>query len=212
MEDWLPGQAEFDGYLLGCGTMARYRDKILWHRTFSKEQCSRIIEAMDRYGIDALLEGEKENYTKKLSDFHTETFRKHMAIRYHREYETREEAIGHFDKLFLYADPGEGLENFRREFQEELIFIDRDYGFWEVIPVGCSKGLAMEKLAEALGIPMADTAAIGDSNNDLEMLQCAGTSIAMGNATQAIQDMADFVTTDVMADGIWNALDWLGVL
>ncbi len=78
--------------------------------------------------------------------------------------------------------------------------------------MGCSKGLAMEKLAETLGIPMADTVAIGDSSNDLEMLQRAGTSIAMGNATQNIRDMADYVTTDVTADGIWNALDWLGVL
>ncbi len=34
----------------------------------------------------------------------------------------------------------------------------------------------------------------------------------MGNATQGIRDLADYVTTDVMEDGIWNALDWLGVL
>ena len=66
----------------------------------------------------------------------------------------------------------------------------------------------MEELAEALGIPMADTVAVGDSSNDLEMLQRAGTAIAMGNATQGIRDLADYVTTDVMEDGIWNALDW----
>ena len=70
----------------------------------------------------------------------------------------------------------------------------------------------MKRLADALGISMADTVAVGDSNNDSEMLQCAGTSIAMGNAIEAIKDMADYVTTDVMEDGIWNALAWLGAI
>ena len=64
--DWLPGQADFDGYLLGCGSMARYRGEVLWHRTFSMEQGRRIMEALDRCGIDALLEGSEENYSKNL--------------------------------------------------------------------------------------------------------------------------------------------------
>ena len=210
--DWLPGQADFDGYLLGCGSMARYRGEVLWHRTFSMEQGCRIMEALDRCGIDALLEGSEENYSKNLSEIRTDVFRHHMGVRYRRKYGAWEEACGRFDKLFMYVDEDSRLDRFRQEFAEELDFIDRDRGFWEVIPTGCSKGLAMEELAEALGIPMADTVAVGDSSNDLEMLQRAGTAIAMGNATQGIRDLADYVTTDVMEDGIWNALDWLGVL
>ena len=170
------------------------------------------MEALDRCGIDALLEGSEENYSKNLSEFRTDAFRHHMGVRYRRKYGAWEEACGRFDKLFMYVDEDSRLDRFRQEFAEELDFIDRDRGFWEVIPTGCSKGLAMEELAEALGIPMADTVAVGDSSNDLEMLQRAGTAIAMGNATQGIMDLADYVTTDVMEDGIWNALDWLGVL
>ncbi len=210
--DWLPHQAEFDGYLLGCGTMAQYRGEVLWHRTFPQEQGRRIMNAMDRWGIDALLEGSEKNYTRELEEFHTGLFREHIEVRYGRTCGAWGEACGHFDKFFMYVDEGSRLEGFRRELSGELDFIDREYGFWEVTPAGCSKGLAVEKLAETLGVPMADTVAIGDSSNDLEMLQRAGTSIAMGNATRNIRDMADYVTTDVTADGIWNALDWLGVL
>ncbi len=209
---WLPAQAEFDGYLLGCGTMARYHGKILWHRSFSEEQSRRIIEALDRYGIDFLLEGSEENYIKKLAEFRSEFFRREMEVRRYREYRDREEVYGRFEKLLLYVEEQERLESFRQEFARELDFIDRDAGFWEVIPMGCSKGCAMERLADMLRIPMADTVAIGDSNNDLEMLRCAGTSIAMGNAIAPVLDMADHVTTDVTQDGIRNALDWLGVL
>ena len=59
---------------------------------------------------------------------------------------------------------------------------------------------------------MEDTVAIGDSNNDLPMLQCAHTSIAMGNSSKQVLEAADYITTDVDKDGIWNALKWLGVL
>ena len=72
---WLPQQADFDGYLLGCGTAARYRGEVLWHRTFSGEQGRRIVEALERYGMDALFEGDEENHTRKLTEFHTEFFR-----------------------------------------------------------------------------------------------------------------------------------------
>ncbi len=209
---WLPRQAEFDGYLLGCGTAARYHGEVLWHRTFSGEQGRRIVEALEWYSMDVLFEGNDENYTKKLAESHTEFFRRYMEVRYHRECGTWEEVYGRFDKFLLYTEDKGRLEGFRQEFARELSFIDREGGFWEVLPAGCSKGLAMEWLAEALGIPMADTVAVGDSNNDLEMLQRAGTGIAMGNAAQGIRDLADYVTTDVMADGIRNALDWLGVL
>ena len=209
---WLPARAEFDGYLLGCGTMARYHERILWHHSFSKEQSGRILKALDRYGIDFLLEGSEENYIKKLTEFRSDLFRREMEVRRYREYQAREEVYGRFDKLLLYAEEPERVESFRQEFARELDFIDREAGFWEVMPMGCSKGRAMERPADTLGIPMADTVAIGDSSNDLEMLRCAGTGIAMGNATAAVRAMADYVTTDVTEDGIRNALDWLGVL
>ena len=210
--NWLPKQAPFDGYLLGCGTTARYRGEVLWHRAFSKEQSRRIIASLERHGIDALLEGDEENYTKKLTELHTKTFRDHIAVRYHRECRDWEEVYGRFDKFFLYAGDRQQMADFRQEFQRELLFIDREHGFWEVMPIDCSKSLGMKRLADALGISMADTVAVGDSNNDSEMLQCAGISIAMGNAIEAIKDMADYVTTDVTEDGIWNALAWLGVI
>ncbi|MBQ2802269.1 MAG: HAD hydrolase family protein, partial [Lachnospiraceae bacterium] len=57
-----------------------------------------------------------------------------------------------------------------------------------------------------------DTVAIGDSNNDLAMLSCVNTAIAMGNATKRVLDIAHRVTTCVDEDGVWNALKWLGVI
>jgi len=44
------------------------------------------------------------------------------------------------------------------------------------------------------------------------MFEVCGTSVAMGNAHDELKHMADFVTTAVLDDGVWNAFDRLGLL
>lgn len=209
-------QVEFDGYMLGCGTMAIYHDKVLMHHTIPLDLSLRILHGLKRYKIDAIMEGSEDNYCEEPENMHTETFSKYIS-KYKEAlawkfYSSLDSAPGCFDKFFAYVDEKERMDAFRAEFEAELDFIDRENGYYEVVPKGYSKATAIQFLADALQIPLEDTVAIGDSNNDLPMLEYAKTSIAMGNSSQAVLDMADYVTTDVMEDGIWNALKWLGVL
>jgi Cof subfamily protein (haloacid dehalogenase superfamily) len=104
------------------------------------------------------------------------------------------------------------MDGMKHDLSEILDFIDREQGFYEIVPKGYSKATAIRYITEYLNIPMEDTVAIGDSNNDLPMLQYAHTSIAMGNSSKQVLEVADYITTDVDKDGIWNALKWLGVL
>ena len=53
---------------------------------------------------------------------------------------------------------------------------------------------------------------MGDSVNDIEMLQSVGHGIAMGNATSPVKEIADYVTTDIMKDGVKNALIHYGLI
>lgn len=203
--------AEFDGLLLGCGTMVVYRDKTLLHKTFDGEQAQAIIDGLRRHRVDALLEGSENNYNDSPDRIFSESFAAFLKRFEKRGYGSYAEAVGHFDKLYCYVERPEYMAGFREEFDTLLDFVDREKGFFELTPKGCSKASAMEYTAQLLGMPMGDTAAIGDSNNDVTMLACAGKSIAMGNATQTVKQLADFVTTDVEDDGILNALRWLGV-
>ncbi len=212
----ITGQVEFDGYLLGCGTMVVYHDEVLMHHRLSVELCLRIMEGLKKYNIDAILEGAEDNYCEKPKDMYTETFAAYIS-RYEEAYDGKayseiEKAPGNFDKFFAYVDDVSKMDAFRAEFEQELDFIDREKGYYEAVPKGCSKATAIQYIADALKIPMENTVAIGDSNNDLPMLEYANIAIAMGNSSQAVLEMADYVTTDVEEDGIWNALEWLGVL
>ncbi len=58
----------------------------------------------------------------------------------------------------------------------------RDLSILDILPPGCSKGVALEKWAAIRGIPPAEIMAIGDNFNDLEMLNLAGRPVVMGNS------------------------------
>ena len=75
-------------------------------------------------------------------------------------------------------------------------------------------GLDEEELLEGvghtvLGMTPQDLIAIGDNYNDLEMIELAGTGVAMGNAPEDIQRRADFVTRSNAEDGVAYALEQL---
>ena len=71
----------------------------------------------------------------------------------------------------------------------------------DLAPVGVSKASGLQLVADELGIAAGDVLAIGDGRNDIEMLQWAGRGVAMGQAVQAVQDVADAVTATVADDG-----------
>lgn len=72
---------------------------------------------------------------------------------------------------------------------------------------GASKGQALCALCEYLGIDIRDTVAFGDGSNDLDMIQFAGTGVAMANAVDELKSAADFVTLSNMECGFARALE-----
>lgn len=208
----LTKQAEFDGLIMGCGTMVVYRGETLLHETFSPKDGTQIIDGLRRYEIDACLEGTENNYRDSDDRIFTEVYRRFISHFDGFGYGSFQEAPGHFDKFYAYADRLEKMDGFCREFADKLDFVDRTGGFFEVMPKGFSKASAMDFVAGALGISMEATVAIGDSSNDIPMIKRAHLGIAMGNATEDVKKIADYVSTDISDNGIENALRWLGVL
>lgn len=76
---------------------------------------------------------------------------------------------------------------------------------FEITPAACNKALAIQRLCEHTGISLEEVACFGDGENDIPMLEECGIGIAMGNASDAVKQSADYVTSNVENDGIWNA-------
>lgn len=82
-----------------------------------------------------------------------------------------------------------------------------DVEFINILASGVSKGKALEKLAEHLKIPLGETIAVGDGTNDISLLTTAGFAVAMGNATDEVKAIADYVTLDVDHSGLAAAIE-----
>src|SRR5699024_12567417 len=63
----------------------------------------------------------------------------------------------------------------------------------DVMPAGANKGAALHHMADTLDIDIAETAAFGDYLNDYELLQEAGTAVAMDIAHPQLEDVADVI-------------------
>ena len=82
----------------------------------------------------------------------------------------------------------------------------------EVTAAGVDKGEALLTLADRLGIPRAQTLAVGDSENDRAMLEKAGVAAVMANGMPQIKALADLVTTaDCDHDGVAEVFETLGL-
>jgi Cof subfamily protein (haloacid dehalogenase superfamily) len=111
--------------------------------------------------------------------------------------------LGAFIKTLLIAHPRD-LDVVREELTPvvaehgRLVRTRRDY--LEIIPVTASKGAALARLAAHLGVSLARVVAVGDQENDLEMLREAGLGVAMPHAPELVRRAADRVAPGA-ADG-----------
>lgn len=91
----------------------------------------------------------------------------------------------------------------------ELTVVQTAPFYLEVIPRRINKGQGLRDVCSALGLQPEETIAFGDAENDIPMLRAAGIGVAMGNASQAVKDAADYITASNNADGIAAALEVL---
>ncbi|MFG6146798.1 Cof-type HAD-IIB family hydrolase [Halobacillus sp. B23F22_1] len=93
---------------------------------------------------------------------------------------------------------------------EDLTLVSSGIHNFELEHKDASKGIALEKLAAHFGFSLRDTAAIGDSPNDLSMLNVAGHRAAMANARDSVLEASDFVTKTNDDHGVAHAIShWL---
>ena len=89
----------------------------------------------------------------------------------------------------------------RARYHKEYFFVEPTY-----------KDEGIRAVMDHLKAPYRDAIVFGDSYNDLSMFTDEWTKVAMGNAVQELKERADYVTTDVDRDGIYNACAALGLI
>lgn len=110
--------------------------------------------------------------------------------------------------LILGLDPEQ-----KKRLQQKLQSIDETYVTGsspfnlEVTHINGNKGYGLKIMARHFKIPLEDTVAIGDENNDIPMFNVAGLSIAMGNAEEEVKLQSDVVTLSNDENGVAYAIE-----
>ncbi|MEZ0537802.1 Cof-type HAD-IIB family hydrolase [Caldicellulosiruptoraceae bacterium PP1] len=138
--------------------------------------------------------------------------------------EDRVEIIINDDIEYLYNNP-EGVSKFvitdndpeKVDYVRSLIdknvkdieTTKSDINILEVMKKGVNKRKGLEKLCNYLGINREEVVAIGDNENDIEMIEFAGFGVAMGNAIDELKEKADFITSNYWEDGVAEAIRYV---
>lgn len=97
-------------------------------------------------------------------------------------------------------------DKYRKKYCKSLNVVRSLPMFLEFVDQGVSKAEAMKRIGERHDIQREEMIAIGDGDNDLEMLNYAGLGIAMGNAHDEVKEAADAVTASNDEDGVAKAI------
>lgn len=187
-----------------------YNEKTVYGQTFSKETAARIVdEALKR---NLHIQGYTD--TEILAARDTEELRAYAAVN-RLPYRIVPDAASVVpeDPYKLIAittsEPEERAKNLK--FQKEVIeplagevhsFFSNDR-FQEIVPEGISKGFAVRWFCDYMGIPIENSVAAGDAQNDVEMLKAAHVGAVMCNAYPGIAEYGDYITEhDNNHDGV----------
>ncbi len=204
---------EFDGCLAINGQYCVMDDEVLFEKAIDKDK----LESVLRYSVDnniaMFCATENDDVITLINDRVYEFYEQWESTDWKQKvlkdpYELLNKKVY---QLCIFMPPEEEdalLEHFdgyraARWNDYTCDLISTTYG-------GKAKGI--ERILDKTGIKLEETMAFGDGGNDIDMLEFAHIGIAMGNAKDNVKEKADYVTTSVSDNGIYNALKHFNVI
>jgi Cof subfamily protein (haloacid dehalogenase superfamily) len=194
------------------GAMVQDTDtgKAVVAETITYADYRRIQDLADELGVHAHVLDEAQLYTAN-ADISKYTVREAYLVDMPLFYRLPDSfpADKSFVKVMLIDDPellAKATKQIPADFYADYYIVNSEPFFLEFMNKSVSKGKAVTTLANYLGLSLDEVMAIGDRENDLSMIQAAGTGVAMGNAIPAVQAAAQVVTATNVDDGVAKAI------
>lgn len=194
-------EIEADGVICALGSYIELSGKTVFNKPLEKELLGELIDYISAEKKPCRFQGTHERFVhdpnRTFSDFWT-------------PFKTKEEFFeklgdGFISKITIdYDMEGEYFEFLKARFNTVKYTTSG-----EATSIGCTKAGGMNFVLEALGIPKERGIAMGDSENDREMLTAAGIPVAMGNAPDTIKALCAHVTLTEAEGGVGEAIEKL---
>lgn len=224
---------ELDGMIGGNGAYVEDHGHVVMHQGLSKEDVKHIVDWCNERHLGFYLEANSGMYCNDyMLEQGPETMVKYAQGKgadLTKAKESSEKFMDGFIHLQgedLYRDDVNKISFILSRYQDHLDsqkefphLIANTWGgkgevalYGDLGPTGITKRHAIEVLLDYLGVDQKDTISFGDAKIDLSMFECCDYNVAMGNGGEEIKAAADYITTDVNDDGLYNAFRYLKLI
>jgi len=208
----------FDGIVACGGNYVECNGDVLLNRAFSQAELEELYNFFDKHQIDFYAEANSGIYTSRGCIAKLDSIADSLKSDVHKQ------SLNHFKSHLI-----NGVDLFRSDINK-ISFLGSDYLFAEisqyfghkyelfdlVVPLfgknsgeisikGTDKVTGIKLVMDYFNCDHNHTIAIGDGNNDISMLNYVNYGVAMGNATDKLKSIAQFISDDVNNDGLAKA-------
>ena len=224
---------ELDGMIGGNGAYVEDHGHVVMHQGLSKEDVKHIVDWCNERHLGFYLEANSGMYCNDyMLEQGPETMIKYAQGKGADLSKAKEsskkfrDGFIHLQGEDLYRDDVNKISFILSSYQDHLDsqkefphLIANTWGgkgdvalYGDLGPTGITKRHAIEVLLDYLGADQKDTISFGDAKIDLSMFECCDYNVAMGNGGKEIKEAADYITTDVNDDGLYNAFRYLNLI
>ncbi|MDU5544316.1 MAG: Cof-type HAD-IIB family hydrolase, partial [Clostridium perfringens] len=185
-------------------------DKVIYESVLNEDQLDRIYDVIKKYDIN-------------MAYFNTpNTVISEKIVPEEHGYKVMNKMMGESKEKVMFSEGIDFKEAFKTYGKhilkaiciendsnklEDLEVVSSSPSNFEVMNKGTSKGRAVKVLADILNINREEIMCLGDSENDLSMIEFAGLGVAMGNAEEFLKEKADYITDTNENDGVAKAIE-----
>lgn len=224
---------DLDGMIGGNGAYVEDEGKVVMHQGLSQEDVKHIVDWCNERHLGFYLEANSGMYCNDyMLEQGPETMIKYVLGKGADIEQAKLASKGFVDGFIhlqgedLYRDDVNKISFILSSYQDHLDskvefphLIANTWGgkgevalFGDLGPAGITKRHAIEVLLDYLHADQKDTISFGDAKIDLSMFECCAYNVAMENGGKEIKEAADYITSDVNEDGLWNAFKHLGLI
>lgn len=209
----------FDGGVYCGGALAYVGSQEVFSSCFSDDEIKELIEIGSNRGWQMLFQTRSRSLIKRsFMDILTDLCRKSFGgvLTIDNLVEVESYPVRSDVTKICFWTPDSDVVSIRRELADRYDVVDNAMGIpldstAEIIVKGQSKAIGMRAVLDYYSAPLSSSISFGDGPNDVELVEEAGFGVAMGNACQAVKDVADYIADDILNDGLSKAMEKLEV-
>lgn len=185
-------------------------DDILYSKRMSAQQAKKVIDYFRSQNVHINAYSQDKLFVEQDDELIKE-YVTNRYVQYHVLDNLEELDLSKLNKLLGIEPDAKKMErvvsDLTEMFKDELFIVKSMHHYCEVTHPEATKGKAIEFLCKYWNIDISETMAIGDNDNDIDMIKTAHIGVAMGNGTPNLKAAADFVTKSVEDDGVVYAIE-----